>query len=133
MSDLTSAITDMGIDNIRAQIKLKKGNMPYHATAASARGVTTDYDTFPYPRWYRGVPQSHQPIVAEREAGWRARRDACYSVQQPPTRGDDPYPNHCFSGATNVTYPCYPEYQARWGDKDSVSGLLNKSCIIQYR
>ena len=31
--------------------------------------VGTDYDTFPYTRWYRGIAEAAEPIVAEREAG----------------------------------------------------------------
>lgn len=131
MSNLTPNINDMNVMNIRHQINAKKGYLPHHTSIARAGGVLTDYDSFPYNRWYRGIAQSPDPIVAEREAGWRPRQDNCYKIQTPNKK--DPYPNHCFESATNVVYPCYPEFQSKWADKEQIELMLNKSCIVQYR
>ena len=66
------------VNNIQEQIKNKKQPNPYFATTKQAKSVITDYDTFPYPRYFRGKPESSLPIVAEREAGWRPRHDDAY-------------------------------------------------------
>ena len=66
------------VNNIQEQIKNKKQPNPYFATTKQSKSVITDYDTFPYPRYFRGKPESSLPIVAEREAGWRPRHDDAY-------------------------------------------------------
>ncbi len=80
MEDLTATINRNNVNSVREQINRKKQSRPFLATINDAAQTITDYDTFPYPRWFRGVPESSQPIVAEREAGWRTRYDDCYSV-----------------------------------------------------
>jgi len=72
-------ITDRNIEHIRDQINRKKSSTPYYATTKEAVSVLTDYDTFPYPRYFRGIAESSVPIVAEREAGWRPRHDNAYT------------------------------------------------------
>lgn len=69
------------INNIQEQIKNKKNPNPYFATTKQAKGVITDHDTFPYPRYFRGKPSSSVPIIAEREAGWRPRHDDAYKTK----------------------------------------------------
>lgn len=68
-------------NNIQEQIKNKKNHNPHFATTKQAKSVITDYDTFPYPRYFRGKPGSTLPIVAEREAGWRPRHDDAYKTK----------------------------------------------------
>lgn len=72
-------INNNNLRNIQEQIKNKQKSTPYFATTKQAKSVITDYDTFPYPRYFRGNPNSSVPIVAEREAGWRIRHDNAYS------------------------------------------------------
>ena len=74
-------INYININNVREQIKRKKQSKPYYATTRQSSAVITDYDTFPYPRYFRGIPQSYSPIVAEREAGWRPRHDDAYAAK----------------------------------------------------
>ena len=54
----TPFINDKNVQNIRAQIDKKKGSDPYLATMTQSGAVLTDYDTFPYPKWYRGGTRS---------------------------------------------------------------------------
>ena len=131
-ADITPIINDFNVGNIRSQINRKKASGPYYATSSQATQVVTDYDTFPYPRYFRGIPESHRPIVAEREAGWRMRQDACYQVNEPP-HIPIVNPNHCFQAACSTVYPCYPEYLAKYSDKEMMDLILNKTCIVQYR
>ena len=108
---------------------------PYHATVKQAGSVVTDFDNFPYNRWYRGNPLSDIPIVAEREAGWRPRHSSCYKVSESPCKksNHDTYPNHCFEAACSTVFPCYPEYLTKYADRDALNLILNKSCIVQHR
>ena len=59
------------INNIKEQINRKKDSKPYFSTKENIRGVVTDYDHFPYRRFYRGKAELNKPVVIEREAGWR--------------------------------------------------------------
>ena len=130
----TPIVNQSNVKNVREQIALKKGSNPYHATVTQSVQVLTDYDTFPSPRYYRGVPDSTVPIVAEREAGWRPRHDSCYDVVQPNGMELYPqYPNNCFQTACSTTYPCYPQYASRYSDLDAMNLILNNKCIVQYR
>ena len=107
--------------------------MPYYATVKEAGEVLTDYDTFPYPRWFRGVYDSPVPIVAEREAGWRPRHDSCYKMEKPCSEVASKYPNHCMQSACSTVYPCYPQQMSRYADKAALDVELNNACIVQYR
>jgi hypothetical protein len=108
--------------NIRSQISAKKASQSaYHSTATDVLGVITDQDTFPYPRYFRGVPQSDIPIIAEREAGWRCRNNIC---KIRPVISDINYPNHCFQGSCSTIYPCYPKNLNKYDDK---------YCTVQFR
>ena len=67
------------VHNIRSQIYRKLEDRPYIAPGNAVSEVYTDQDSFPYTRWYRGIAHYHdKPVVAEREAGYRPRKDQCY-------------------------------------------------------
>lgn len=121
----------MNVENIRNQISQKKQSNPFYATSSDALGAMTDFDTFPYPRWFRGKYELTTPIVAEREAGWRPRRDGCYAISYPQKKL--PYPNHCFASACSVVFPCYPEYLQKFSDQKELEVILNKGCTLEYR
>jgi len=129
--NFTQYINSSNVNHVRRQIAKKSGFSPYLATKQEASDILTDYDVFPYPRYFRGVPTSSVPIVAEREAGWRPRHDDCYKVLQPPVEAN--YPNHCFSSACSTVYPCYPEYLTKYADRELLNVILNKACVPQYR
>ena len=129
--NFTQNIKSSNVNHVREQIAKKSGFLPYLATKKEASNILTDYDVFPYPRYFRGVPTSSVPIVAEREAGWRPRHDDCYKVLQPPSKIN--YPNHCYQAACSTVYPCYPEYLTKYADKELLNVILNKACISQYR
>ena len=129
--NFTQNINSSNVNHVREQIAKKSGFLPYLATKKEASNILTDYDVFPYPRYFRGVPTSSVPIVAEREAGWRPRHDDCYKVLQPPSKIN--YPNHCYQAACSTVYPCYPEYLTKYADRELLNVILNKACIPQYR
>lgn len=123
----TEEINDVNVASIRREIELKRGYLPYYGTATVAGSIITDMDHHPYTRFYRGVPNYHQPVIFEREAGWRPQRNACYEVSC--SKKESPYPNHCFESACSTVYPCYPKIS----DKSDTSVRLTNECIIQYR
>jgi hypothetical protein len=131
-NDITPILNDFNVTNIRSQIAAKKKSAPYYATANQAKEVITDYDTFPYPRYFRGVAESSMPVVAEREAGWRVRHDSCYQLQE-PSNVPCQESNLCFQAPCSTVYPCYPKYLNKYNDKEELDLILNKTCIVQYR
>jgi hypothetical protein len=103
-------INNTNVDNVRRMIARKEGIcVPFYATTCDTASIITDFDTFPYPRFFRGKFDSDKPIVLERESGFRNRRDNCYRTVQ--CKGDDlrEYPNHCFEVACSTVFPCDPK------------------------
>ena len=115
------------VENI---IRLKQQDeAPYMASTVNA---TTDMDTFPYPRFFRGDYNSSNAIIFEREAGFKPRRDDCYQLVS-GVKTERYYPNHCFQAAPSVQYPCYPEYLRKDADKDEMKYQLFRTHVNQYR
>jgi hypothetical protein len=125
----TPKINSSNVNSIRHQIAQKTGDIPFHATGNYASQVITDYDNFPYNRWWRGVPDSEIPIIAEREAGVRRHKNQCYKIQTNQVTLTEQYPNHAFSTGNNVSFPSYPEYLTKYSDKALMETILNKACI----
>ena len=124
MTDITSS----NISYIRSQILQKKDtSKPYFGLNGMVKNVVTDYDNQPYNRYYRGVYNKSNPIVAEREAGFRPVMKKCYA---PHIEYDDyKPPNHCFETACSTVYPCYPAYMRKYSDKEELDLFLNRICI----
>lgn len=129
--NMTPEINQHSIESIQAMIKRKQQSQPFYANAESVQHVITDMDHFPYNRFYRGVSYFPEPIIMEREAGWRERHDKCYDVIVPNT--PSPLPNHCFEAPCSTVYPCYPEYLQKFSDREQLNVMLNRACIVQYR
>ena len=131
MENYTEFINNNNIQNIRNQIERKKGFQPYYATLKDASEVITDFDSFPYKRFYRGEPMNDKPVILEREAGWRVRHDNCYRFNN--LEKIDNYPKHCFQTACNTVFPCYPEKLNKYADREALEIQLNNNCIVKYR
>lgn len=131
MSDLTPKINQQSIESVRQQIAMKTSNRPYFANGDTVDNVITDMDHHPYSRWFRGVYYYPDPVIMEREAGWRPRQDACYQVIAPSQPAEDPH--HCFEVPCTTTLPCYPKYSTKYADKDALDSMINTACIQQYR
>jgi hypothetical protein len=126
---LTEKVNNANIASIRKQISEKMGYNPYYGTVNDAESIITDMDHFPYTRFFRGIYKSPYPVVFEREAGWRPKRNSCYnSVNK--CNEKSPYPNHCFEAACSTVYPCQPK---NLKDPDALKVQLNNSCIVEYR
>ena len=132
MSDNKSNIViDENIAAVKSQITAKQSNYTHFGTLNEAEQTLTDFDHFPYTRFYRGVYHSSDPVVIEREAGWRPQRNQCYT---PNCCNEIPiYPNHCFETACSTTFPCYPPASSKYSSHDALAVQLNKACTVQYR
>src|SRR3989344_8075424 len=106
MTEITPTISKKNVESVREMISKKQSFSPYYASATTVTDVVTDMDHFPYSRFFRGVYYFPEPIVSEREAGWRPIQNACYQLHQPGQLL--PYPNHCYESACSTVYPCYP-------------------------
>jgi hypothetical protein len=131
MDNLTPKINEHSIESIRSEIAKKIGPNPYFANRQTVDNTITDMDHHPYTRWFRGVYYSSNPIIMEREAGFRPIQDTCYSLVAPPL--DNPQPDHCFEIPCTTTLPCYPKYLAKYADKERLDVMINQACIPQYR
>lgn len=137
----TPIINDINIIHVREQIAAKVAGVrcngtfgPFRPTMEQGSAVLTDYDTFPYPRWWRGIASSTMPIIAEREAGWRPRHDDCYSISQQPQQVETfSYPENCFESASKTIYPCRPNLDQGQRANQQLETALNTDCIIKYR
>jgi hypothetical protein len=73
----------MSSDNekfIKQQIeKVKNYNTPYYSSTDNIKGVVTEIEGFPYKQHYRGEYNNTDPVIFEREAGFRERFDEKYS------------------------------------------------------
>jgi hypothetical protein len=129
MSNLTEKINNNNIHIVRSQIERKKTYKPFFGTQNAVGSIITDMDHYPYTRFYRGVYNSTEPAVMEREAGWRKVVDNCYIDQSSCTQSIN-YPSHCFQTACSTVYPCYANTVK---DYDAHVLLINKNCIVEYR
>lgn len=127
--NLTAELNAHSIEYLREQMKKKVSNTPYFASNTSALHSITDMDHHPYTRWFRGVYYYPEPIVMEREAGWRPRSDYCYQVNIPAE--PEPQPDVCFEAPCSTTFPCYRN-TSHYNERVKLDNITNKTCIVQY-
>lgn len=118
------------LDIVKKQIQQKNSYKPFYSIN-SIKSTITDMDHFPYQRFFRGSYLSDNPIVFEREAGYRILKNNCYKFDKETEV--IPYPNHCFQMPCSTEIPCYPQLNDRIANRDSVLLESNRSCIVQYR
>jgi hypothetical protein len=112
---------------VRNQIYLKNGYDPYYSTINNIQSTSTEINHHPFNKWFRGVYNSSQPFICEREAGFVSNKDMYYNSKITDNT-EITYPNHCFEGACSTVYPCNTNKTNR--------NLLNTSltdCNIKYR
>jgi len=83
----------------------------------------TEYDSFPYTRWWRGVPGDGTPVVHPRIAGWYPRQDSAYRINQYAVSEYDRRPHHCFQASCSQKLPSTGEYRtARYNGRGRKMG-----------
>jgi hypothetical protein len=97
-------LVKQNVNTIRDQIEAKIQSKPFFASQNAVNLTVTDFDTFPYPRFYRGIYQSSEPVVLEREAGWRQRHDDCY---EPVRHYEVDEPKYCWQVPCSTVFPCH--------------------------
>jgi len=122
--DLTPVLNEHSIEFVRDMIQRKNGSSPFYTTIDSVKNVITDYDHFPYTRYFRGVATYPEPIVAEREAGYRTVQNQCYEVNAvvPKQKVD-----YCFQYPCSTIRPCNPNKRKEKNE------WFDNECIVQYR
>jgi len=115
---------------VEHQMAQKAGYLPYYQNQAVGR-VMTDMDHFPYTRYFRGIYYLDEPVVMDREAGYREMES--YKYFRDPPDEPCPYPTHCFQVPCSTILPCRPRYQYDNADINSLSILQKKGCIVNTR
>lgn len=86
------------------QIQQKQDlSKPFYATKELVQSTMTDMDHFPYKRFYRGQYANPNPVVMEREAGFRPVHTECYQKHVPIERCD---PGYCWQYPCSTIWPC---------------------------
>jgi hypothetical protein len=129
--NLTASLNEKSIESVRAAIARKTGSGPYFANNNTIRSSITDMDHQPYQRFFRGVYYYPDPVIFEREAGYRPINNGCYDVIAPPVPEEDP--EHCFEVACSTILPCRPAYLTKYSDRDKLDVMINKGCIPRFR
>jgi hypothetical protein len=75
----TREVNDLNNKILRYHISMKNSDVPYYPDPDLMKDTLTDYDHFPYTRWFRGKYYYPNPVVAERDAGFRGINNNCYS------------------------------------------------------
>lgn len=131
MDSLTPELTQHSISSVRFQIEQKNSSCPFLANSDNVLASVTDYDHHPYSRWFRGVYYFPDPIVAEREAGYRKTENHCYHVIRPYKA--EPQVTNCFEPACTLTKPCHLSTSVRYTESEAQNRATNNMCIVQYR
>lgn len=100
----------MNREIVRKEIKEKThSHQSYYATNDTVKNVVTDFDNFPYIRFYRGVYGYPDPVIMEREAGFRKIKNLS-GPQDYGVFGDERNdPRFCWENACSTTLPCRPK------------------------
>jgi hypothetical protein len=130
-TQLTAYFTENSINSVKNAISRKISSDPYFANQNTVKNSITDMDHQPYQRWFRGVYYFPDPIIMEREAGFRPIHNKCYKISQPATENERP--DLCFEIPCSTTLPCRPAYISKYVDRDKLEVMINKGCIPQYR
>ena len=110
---------------IQQAIRLKNQyQTPYYATRSTVGSCITDFDDFPYRRFWRGEAANPHPVIIEREAGYRFVERNCYTTHPVYTVE---YPQHRFEGPCSTVYPSVPD--KRFADHEAMNVMLNRACV----
>jgi len=100
--------TSMNEQLVDLQIKENiQADGPYFPNPLFLQKTHTDVNEWPYPRYFRGRPESSRPYFWAREAGYQKiiqpREIPTFQEHsfEPDTKGG------CFQSACNTVFPCY--------------------------
>lgn len=125
MDSLTPTMNQQNVEYVRTLIDRATGDQPYFANSSDVMQVTTDMDHHPYTRWYRGVYYFPEPIIMEREAGYREPHNNCYTPS--PIYEPDDVIDVCFEPACSTIFPCHTTNKRAISEKQNT----NNVCIVK--
>lgn len=97
---------------------------PYYGKLGDVMQTQTDFDNFPYNRFFVSKYDSPYPTVYDRNAGYRVLNTPAYRC--PRRACNDKTPDLCFSAASTTVYPCYPPYFYEYADQVARNNALNR-------
>lgn len=97
---------------------------PYYGKLGDVVGAQTDFDNFPYNRFFRSVATDPNPTIYSREAGYRVLDNKAYACTQ--YKADRFNPDLCFSAPASTVYPCYPNYFYEYANEIARNNALNR-------
>ena len=81
-------------------------NRAYYATNKTVKKFTTDFDNFPYSRWYRGQNQESRPVIIDREAGYNKINLMIAPLDDRNIKFDHNLSDLCWETACSTVMPC---------------------------
>ena len=114
---INERINEHSAEFIKQMIMRKNSSEPMTVSNTAVQNVITDMDqdSVRYNRRFRGVYTSSEPVIFEREAGWREPNNSCYKVQK--CFGKSIEPDIVFSVPCTTILPnhadIYSQYQFR--------------------
>jgi len=103
-------------------------NTPYYGKRGDVVHSQTDFDNFPYNRFFVSRYDSPTASVYERKAGYRVLNNAAYKCHE-KTQGCPTTPDMCFAAAASTVYPCNPTYFYEYASNESRDKALNRKCV----
>jgi hypothetical protein len=116
----------LNILNIKNLIQAKKYSDPIDVTENNGKAVYTPYNVFPYNGWFKGNYLCSEPLVAEREAGYRKIKK--YNSTE---KLENINHNVCFQGPCSLVKPCIPE-KINERDKLELNISLKPYCCDKF-
>ncbi len=123
---ITNQVTQNTVNFVQRQIALKNSHTPYYADKNIVNNAITDMDIFPYTRFYRGKYYLDNPVVFEREAGYREGHEASYTPILNPEPA--PQPTVCFQPACSTIFPCLANSQSNVEREERNKVLNSQIC-----
>lgn len=117
------------MENIFDLMKQKMKPKPFFATNNMVKTIITDMDHHPYTRWYRGRYYLDNPVIMDREAGFRKINNSCYQLIIPKEKEIDP--EHCWEFPCTTISRCVPKF-SRYSDQEVIQSYINRNMPIQY-
>ena len=102
--------------------QLNNFNVPYYATGETIKQFPSDFNQFPYPRFFRGIVKSDYPVILDREPGY----SKVYSTKSYDYKEglNDKAANYFFQIPCSTVLP--PQNEKTWSNREF---HMNNNCI----
>ena len=122
------------MDHITKLINIKNSDKPLYCVYNDIKKQNTDYDHFPYTRYFRSNVGSDKLTINTRKSGFsNTNFIKCYDITKINTQNKIKYPEHCFESSCSLNKPCFKENVDKFAAFNKLNNILNDSCIINER